>query len=127
MKKEMSPKKIVLLTFLITSFLFIFTTGYSLLVDLIRKEYRFMYYSHDWDNTAIKIMDKKTPYEQLIDDFLKKEYINKIFVYKVEDTILLVTEHEIFGMNCFYVDIKKSEYQAFPEMVKNDIFYPQSF
>jgi len=126
MKKEMSPKKIVLLTFLITSVLYIVITGYSSLLYSIRKDYQFVGYRDNWIYTAIMITDKEKPHEKLIDDFLRKEYLKKIYVFKSEDTVLLVTEHNLFGLTCLYVDVKNSQYQTFPEIPKNDIFYPRS-
>jgi hypothetical protein len=126
MKKEMSHKKIVLLTFLITSVLYIVIMGYSSLLYSIRKDYQFVGYREDWLYTAIMITEREKPYEQLIDDFLRKEYLKKIYVFKSEDTILLVTEHNLFGLTCLYVDVKNSQYQTFPEIPKNDKFYPRS-
>ncbi len=128
-------KKHIIVTFLITTCIYALILGGILVNYGVTREGNFISYKNKWHSTFCKLghtADAKIPDTELIDKEIAKfntgEHLRILLKFQADDELLLVTEHDLLGLTCFYRDFRAElSNKTYTDQISNDFFYPHSY
>jgi hypothetical protein len=135
MNERRTFTKYIIVTFLLTTFIYVFILGAVLLNYGVKREGNFISYKNKWHCNfcrSVPTTINNRPDAELINKEIAKfntgKHLRILLKFQTNDELLLVTEHDLLGLTCFYRDFREElSNKTYTDQISNDFFYPHSY
>jgi len=134
MSKQLSKHQLIVISFIVTTFVYFLILGFNLLSFGLFRESSYIRVKNDWMtkcilSTTICNSEHILPLNDLLIEINKFSLINNLSKDEyilTNNYVLLITENKKLGIVCFYYEPDKTK-KIYPTVILKDFFYPHSY